>query len=212
MLVPRPGGVGFRHELARLTIEESLAPDRRLALHRLALAALAAPPVGSPDLARLAHHAEAAGDAGAVMRYAPAAGERAAELGAHREAAAQYARALRFAEPSAPTRVQSCTAAAPSECYLTDQQEDAIESAHAAIACYRELGDPLGEGALDPVLSRIAWCPGLTAEADRAGREAVAILEALPAGRDLAEAYAISAPCTGTATTGTVRSNGRRAP
>ena len=53
------------------------------------------PPAGTADLARLAHHADAAGDADAVIRYAPAAAARAAALGAHREAAAQYARTLR---------------------------------------------------------------------------------------------------------------------
>ena len=89
-------GVSFRHELARLAVEESVAPRRMRELHRLALAALAKPPKGAPDLARLAHHAEAAGDTDAVLRYAPAAAARAATLGAHREAAAQYARALRF--------------------------------------------------------------------------------------------------------------------
>src|SRR6185503_3031726 len=83
--------VSFRHELARLAIEESLAPDRRVMLNRKALAALADPPTGVPDFARVAHHAEAAADAGAVLRFAPAAAERAASLGAHREAAGQWA-------------------------------------------------------------------------------------------------------------------------
>src|SRR5207249_3546048 len=102
MLVHGAEGVGFRHELARLAVEESLSPNRRLALHRAALAALAEPPVGSPDLERLAHHAEGAGDAAAVLRYARAAGDRAVAVGAHREAAAQYGRALRFAESLGP--------------------------------------------------------------------------------------------------------------
>jgi hypothetical protein len=75
-----------------------MSPHRKLDLHRSALAALADPPGRAPDLARLAHHAEAAGDADAVLRYAPAAAARAASLGAPREAAAQYARALRFAD------------------------------------------------------------------------------------------------------------------
>jgi DNA-binding CsgD family transcriptional regulator/tetratricopeptide (TPR) repeat protein len=190
MLLARPDGVGFRHELARLTIEDSLAPDRRVDLHRRALAVLAASPTGAPDLARLAHHAEAAGDVDAVLRHAPAAGERAAELGSHREAAAQFARALRFAQSLAADARAQLHRRRAEECYLTDQQHDAIESAGAAITCYRELGDRLGEGRSILFLSRIAWCPGRTDEAERSGREAVAILEELPPGRDLAEAYA----------------------
>jgi DNA-binding CsgD family transcriptional regulator len=189
MLAARPGAVGFRHELARLTVEESLAPDRKMALHRRALAALSAPPAAMPDLARLAHHAEAAGDADAVLRYAPAAAERAAALGAHREAAAQYARAVRFADALAADARAKLHRRRAEECYLTDQQDDAIESAQAAIACYRELADRLEEGRSVLFLSTITWCPGLTAEAERAGREAVGILERLPPGRDLAYAY-----------------------
>jgi hypothetical protein len=80
-----PGGVAFRHELARRAVEESLGPHRRRDLHRRALAA----PSGGTDPARLAHHAEAAGDPAAVLRYAPAAAVRAASTGAHREAAEQ---------------------------------------------------------------------------------------------------------------------------
>ena len=41
MLAPTPSGVSFRHELARLAVADSLAPNRRLALHRRTLAALA---------------------------------------------------------------------------------------------------------------------------------------------------------------------------
>ena len=58
-------------------------------------------PAGAPDVARLAEHAEAAGDAQAVLKYAPAAAARAATVGAHREAAALYARAVRFADDAA---------------------------------------------------------------------------------------------------------------
>ena len=98
MLRLEDDAVVFRHELARLAVEASINPHRRLELHRSALGELRSPPVGGADLARLAHHAEAAGDAAAVLEFAPAAAEQAASLGAHREAAAQYFRALRFAD------------------------------------------------------------------------------------------------------------------
>jgi len=74
MLQAVAGGVAFRHELARIAVEQSLSPHRRSALHRGALHALEAPPAGTAaDLARLAHHADAAGDSAAVLRFAPAA-------------------------------------------------------------------------------------------------------------------------------------------
>ena len=66
-------GVAFRHELARLAVEEALPPHRRVALHRAATAALAGRPGGAADPARLAHHADVAGDGAAVLRFAPAA-------------------------------------------------------------------------------------------------------------------------------------------
>ncbi len=61
------GSIAFRHELARTTVEESLSPARRLALHRAVLLGLADERRGGLDLARLAYHAEAAGDERAVL-------------------------------------------------------------------------------------------------------------------------------------------------
>ena len=190
MLTPDSGNVAFRHELARLTLEEALSPSRRVALHRKALATLESRVVGTPDYARLAHHAEAAGDAEAVLRFAPAAAERAAALGAHREAAAQYARALRFAE-GRPLRTRAELLHRHSyESYLIDKYDDSIGAMEAALACYRALGDKLGEGESLRLLSHHLWCPGRIAEARAAGRDAVTVLERLPPGPGLAMAYA----------------------
>ena len=72
----------------------------------------------SRTLARLAHHAEAAGDARAVLRYAPAAAERAALLDAHREAAAQYGRALRFADALPPEQRAELLELRSDECFI----------------------------------------------------------------------------------------------
>ena len=87
-------GVAFRHELARLAVESTLAPHRRRALHAAILAALE----DGGDLSRLAHHGDEAGNVDAVLRYAPAAAGAAVAASSHREAAAQYARALRHAD------------------------------------------------------------------------------------------------------------------
>jgi predicted ATPase len=103
MLRGERDAVSFRHEIARVAVEAALSPHRRVALHRKALTALAARGA-RPDPARLAHHAEGADDADAVLRHAPAAGERAAMLGSHREAAAHFARALRYGAALAPDR------------------------------------------------------------------------------------------------------------
>jgi class 3 adenylate cyclase/DNA-binding phage protein len=193
MLVHGVEGVAFRHELARLAVEDSLSPTRRLALHRRALPALAEPPTGSPDLERLAHHAEGAGDAVAALRYAPAAGDRAAAVGAHREAAAQYARALRFAASLGPHERAELLHKYSYECYLTDQQQEAFDALERAAAAFREIGDTRGEGDSLLKLADILWCPGRTADAHETARRAITILEQVEPGRELAMAYAVLA-------------------
>jgi DNA-binding CsgD family transcriptional regulator/tetratricopeptide (TPR) repeat protein len=189
MLTPEPHGVAFRHELARLAVEESVAPNRRIVLHRKALAALSEPPHGTADPARLAHHAEAAGDAQAVLRFAAAAGARAASLGAHREAAAQYARALVFADGLTTRERADLLDHRAHECFLTDQYDEAVSALQHALVCYRSLGDRRAESNALRALAQIRWCPGRTAEAKEAARQAVAVLDGLAPGRELALAY-----------------------
>ena len=189
MLESTATGVSFRHELARLALEESVAPHRKLDLHRRALAALADPPVGGTDLARLAHHAEAAGDAEAVLRFAPPAAARAAALGSYREAAAQYARTLRFGDRLTMAERADLLERRSQVCYVADRNDEAIEAIEEAVECRRSLGDKLAEGDSLRWLSQILWCPGRTIDADRTAREAVSLLEGLPPGRELAMAY-----------------------
>jgi DNA-binding CsgD family transcriptional regulator/tetratricopeptide (TPR) repeat protein len=196
MLRREEDGVAFRHDLARLAIEDSISPHRRVLLHREALRTLRNPPRGNPDLARLAHHAEAAGDAEAVLEVAPAAAARAASLGAHREAAAQYARTLRFADGLPPDTRAELLERRSHECFLTDQYDEAIEALEHALECHRWLGDRRKEGDSLRSLSEMLWCPGRTAEGEEAARQAVALLETLPPGRELAMAYGrLSALC-----------------
>ena len=146
MLRSEPGGVAFRHELARIAIEESLEPERTVLLQRRAVAALAEPAIGAPDLARLAHHAEAAGDTGAVLRFAPAAAEEASTVGAHREAAAQYARALRFAGGVAPVARAELLERFADECYFTDMRVEGVAALDEALPIHEQRGDALKQG------------------------------------------------------------------
>jgi DNA-binding CsgD family transcriptional regulator len=189
MLNAVPGGVAFRHELARIAVEESITPGRALELHRRALTALAAPSGGSPDLARLAHHAEAARDHAAVLRFAPAAAARAASLGAHREAAAQYERALRFADGEPAQTKAELLELCSNECYLSGQVERAVPLGERALAYRRELGDKLKEGDSLRSFSHLLSFVGRPDEGERACREAIALLEQLEPGPELAFAY-----------------------
>jgi DNA-binding CsgD family transcriptional regulator len=189
MLKAEGNCVAFRHELARLAIEGSLAPDVRLELHRCALVALEKPASGAPDLARLAHHAEAAEDGESVLRFAPAAAAQASAVDAHREAQDQYARALRFAAEIAPSERADLLERFADEGYLTDMREEAVEALDEALAIHRERDDLLRQGDTLRLRSRLLVCIGRTAEARVAANDAVAILEQVPPGRELARAY-----------------------
>jgi len=181
--------ISFRHDLARLAVEEAIPPRRRLKLHRAALAALS-DPNGRTDLAELAHHADAAGDAEAVQRYAPAAGEHASALGAHREAAAQYERALRYADDlPAETRAHLLDRAAE-ECRMVGRATDAIDLCRRAARIYSEAGDKRREGDALGALVWPLWLIGRRQEAEAAARDAIAVLEAIEPGSELARAYA----------------------
>jgi DNA-binding CsgD family transcriptional regulator/tetratricopeptide (TPR) repeat protein len=183
-------GVAFRHELARIAVEVSLSPTRRVSLHRAALIALSDPRRGPIDPTSLAHHADAAGDVDAVLRFAPEAGALAAQARAHREAAAQYARALRFGWGLTGEQRAELLTLRSWECFLVGQYGDAIESRREALATYRSLGDSLREGNALRAMSSVLRCHGLVAEAHEAGVAAVAVLEKLAPGPELAMAYA----------------------
>ena len=64
MLVSDAAGVAFRHELARLAVEDSVGVAQKVDLHRRAIAALSKAPTIGLDMARLAHHADAAATPG----------------------------------------------------------------------------------------------------------------------------------------------------
>jgi tetratricopeptide (TPR) repeat protein len=189
MLAAHRETVEFRHELARLTVEDSIAPHRRVALHRRALDALRDPPSGVTDLVRLSHHAAAAGDARAVLSFAPAAAARAAALGAHREAAALYARALAHTDDVPLEQRARLLVARAYECYLSGRFEDALEAHESALGCRRRLQDRVLEGDSLRTLSRLLRYTRRAGEALAVGREAVALLERLEPGRELALAY-----------------------
>jgi DNA-binding CsgD family transcriptional regulator len=190
MLFMDASGVAFRHELARLAIEDSLLPLRRRELHRKALTALTSSRTDALDLARLAHHAEAAADADAVLRYVPAAAEHAASVGAHREAAVLYGKVLRFVDEDDLELRGALLDHRARECYLTGDFADSFDACTEALTCHRALGAVPKEADALVLESRNHWYLGNDEQAARSGRASVALLETLPAGRELALAYA----------------------
>ena len=189
MLQPQDDSVAFRHELARQAILEAVPPQQRLHLHSRVLQALRAAPVNLVEVASLAHHAEEAKDAKAVLQYAPTAARQAVELKAHREAAAQYARALRFASELSPRERAILLEERAYECYLTDQIQQAIEARQEALEIWRKCDDPLKQGENLRWLSRLSWFLGRHARAEEMAQAALEVLERQPPGLQLAMAY-----------------------
>ena len=135
---PTSLGIGFRHELGRLAIEHALEFQRRAALNGSALRALVTQPEGAVDPARAAHHADAAGDAGEVVRFAPLAASEAARVGAHPEAADHFSRALSY-HPSADRLRLALLQGYVAQMELSGRSSDAADAGNEAVELTRAL-------------------------------------------------------------------------
>src|SRR5580693_8210651 len=123
------------------------------------------------------------------MRYAPSAARRATELGSHREAAAQFERALRFTAEADPTTVAELHDELAFEMSLLDRWQDAVDARERALALWRAAGNRLREGETLRSLSCALQPLGRGPDAVAAAEAAVAILEPLGAVTELARAY-----------------------
>lgn len=176
--------LSFRHELAREVVLDALSPQSKQVYHEAALAALKQRDM--QDFSRLAHHAEGAADAAAVLEYAPAAALRARSARAHREAAAQYDRSLRFADAISPAERADLLAAFADECLLTDQLENAIAARREAIDIHRRSGNRHAQSLALAQHALVLNGQGCDADAEQASREAIAVLDGLPACPEMA--------------------------
>jgi len=178
--------VQFRHELARMAVEEAIPPHRRGELHARLLRVLG--DAGNTDPAVLAHHAEGAGDVAAIRKYALEAARRSAALGAHREAAAQYQRALRYADTADLAGLAGLHEGLAAECSLLDRLEESEAALRTAVQIRRELADTMRVGADLGVLSGVLWQQCRGEESIRAAEESLRVLQPLPPGPELAMA------------------------
>jgi DNA-binding CsgD family transcriptional regulator len=186
VLVDDGGVVGFRHELARRATLEQIPDHRRRQLHAGALAVLAEPPVDLDMLAALAFHADQAGDRDAVLGYGPAAAERAAALGANREAVTLYALVLHHADTASSEQKVVWLEKHAFASYLSGVADVAAGSWRAAITLRRDMGNRLAEGDDLRWLSLVLWPLGQVTEAIEAGRASLRLLEQLGPSRELA--------------------------
>jgi DNA-binding CsgD family transcriptional regulator/tetratricopeptide (TPR) repeat protein len=179
--------IGFSHEIARAAIESELQPVRRIAIHRSVLRALVES--GSDDVAALAHHAAGAGDGDAAVRYGIPAAEQASALGAHTEARAQLAIALRYAGRLDDRSRADLLDRLAWECQLIDRVDDALAAREEALSIWERLDDTLGIGVEHRYLSRLRWYNAEDDLAEQHAKRSVEILESLPPTPELARAY-----------------------
>ena len=187
LLIKDGDDLRFRHEIARVAIEAAVPPYRKAAMHTKIMDALLSQ--GCNDDARLAFHAEGAGRDDFVVRYGSRAGRRASELAAHREAAAQYGRALRSAtDIDLRTRAELSDAVAQ-ELALVDRWEESAEMRTAALELWRGAGDLRRESQSLLRLSVAMWrlCRG--AESKQAREGALALAQECASGPEIARAY-----------------------
>jgi DNA-binding CsgD family transcriptional regulator/tetratricopeptide (TPR) repeat protein len=187
LLIKDGDDLRFRHEIARVAIEAAVSPYRKARIHTKIMDALLSS--GSDDDARLAFHAEGSGNAELVLMYAPRAGRRAAELGARREAAAQYERALRFVPETDIRRRAELLDSLAQQLDFVDRQKDLLETCSAAVALWQELGDSERESdSLLRLAGNLWWlCRG--ADSAKAANALLELVEPLGPSPQLAKAY-----------------------
>ncbi|MEZ4500410.1 MAG: LuxR C-terminal-related transcriptional regulator [Thermomicrobiales bacterium] len=131
------GNYGFRHELARQAVLADLPIDRSGELNSAILAMIESRGSTRNDVSRLAHHAEEVGDAERVLRYAPEAAKLATASRAHREAASQWRRALRFApEGDLVLRAELLSNLADA-CTIISEPDEGIAARREALSLWR---------------------------------------------------------------------------
>jgi DNA-binding CsgD family transcriptional regulator len=178
--------LGFRHELGRLAVEGAVPRARAQELHAAILRTMAAHEV---DLSQLVHHAAHAQDVPALLRYAPQAAERAALAGAHREAVAHLATALRHGRTLAPAERACLLERHAAGCNMTNEVAAAIASAGEALALWKELGNVPAQARLQLLLAQQYWKAGQKALVNQHVSGAIELLETLPPSSALAMAY-----------------------
>ena len=183
------GTFTFRHELARMAVLDTVLPHRRIELNRVILDTLRNRPEFQLDAARLAHHADEAGDADAVLRFAPEAARRASQLSAHRDAIAQYERVLPYINRLAADERAEILEGYARECVASDRYDEAIELSRQVLNHWQATGDRFKEADMLGFLCGCLVSNGRPFDAQPLCTRAIELLEQFPRGAELAEAY-----------------------
>jgi DNA-binding CsgD family transcriptional regulator/tetratricopeptide (TPR) repeat protein len=139
------GVVGFRHELLRRAVLESLPATVRMRYHGSALEHLLAEAddasTAGDRSAAVLHHAVESGRGDVVARVGPAVAHAAFDAGAHLQAVAHQEHVLQHAQLVAPEVLARLFVERSWSLYNLHRFEEAVTAAEQAIATYEVLGD-----------------------------------------------------------------------
>ena len=190
ILVVQDDGLAFRHELVRQTILGEITPTTRIFLHQAILDALKASPKSQKDVTRLAHHAEAAGDRDAILKFVPLACDEALQAGMLRAESALWALMVQYGDDLPLLEQAELYEKYGLSLRAHPDKAAPIAAYRTALELARQAGAP--ELIVGRILVRLATMQVTNAqvnEAVQAVDEALGLLEALPPSLPLALAY-----------------------
>lgn len=191
LLLGSGAAVRFRHELARLAVEEAIPQARTVDLHARVLRYLERRVIADP--ARLAYHAERAADSDAVLRHAPVAADQAARLGAHREAQSHLAHAIDHAAALPPAERAGLLERYADECNAAGMFALAVDAAARARAEWQALDDVAQAARMTARQAGPLWNLGRFHDAHACADDAVAMVRDVPPSRAHAYVFARAA-------------------
>lgn len=188
LLIDSGDYLGFRHEIARLAVEDGLSTFRKRALNAAVYKLLAAGP--KTPKARLMHHARVGRLSDAVHNLAPDAAREAEVAEAFRQSAEYYEIALEFRDELPKQEQAELLEKAARVLGIIAQQPNAISSLEQALVLRKSLGQKLASADNLRKLARLHWEIGLKPKAQELANEAIKIAEGSDS-YELAWSYAV---------------------
>jgi tetratricopeptide (TPR) repeat protein len=124
-----------------------------------------------------------------VFFYAPAAAKQAANRGSTRESIRHYQTALRHGNLLPSEQLADMLENLSYQSHLVGNIDEAVKACQAALEIWQGKRKSRQASNAYRWLSRLLWLNGDRHQSERYGKEAVAILETLPASKELAWAY-----------------------
>ncbi len=146
ILIAENSLISFRHELARLAVQDSISEMKRIKLHKKVLDSLLEDDNKHNLLAQIVHHAVQAKDKSAIVKYTPLAAKQASMLDSHREAASHYQTAIQYSKDLSIEEKLKLLEGRYNECYLTAQHNEAIKACESILKILQNLNKPLQLG------------------------------------------------------------------